>query len=223
MLKRLDFNGNPYLGVLSQVSDTLAVLAPDADDELVKEYSECFGAPVVRTTLGGSRVVGSLCAINSSGIVVTGFATDEEMEAIRRVGPPGMRILRLPDKLNAVGNNVLVNDRAALVHPDLGRASVRRLADALDVEVVKGTVAGMKTVGSAAVVTAKGVLCHPRASAAEKKVLREVFGVPVTVGTANYGSPMVGACVVANSRGIAAGTTSTGIELGRMEEALGFL
>ncbi|MGQ9581964.1 MAG: translation initiation factor IF-6 [Thermoplasmatota archaeon] len=220
---RLDVNGNPHLGVLSRVGEAIAIVSSDAGDALVEQYISCFGAPVVRTTLGGSRVVGSLCALNSSGAVVTEFATEEELGAIRASAPRDMRLLRLRERLNAVGNNILVNDRAALAHPDLSRASLRTLADALGVEVLRGTIAGMKTVGSAAVVTSRGVLCHPRATPSERKTLRELFGLPVTPGTANYGSPMVGACVVANSRGAAAGTPSTGIELGRMEEALGFL
>jgi translation initiation factor 6 (eIF-6) len=32
---------------------------------------------------------------------------------------------------------------------------------------------------------------------------------------------MIGACCVANSKGAVAGTPSTGIELGRLEDALG--
>lgn len=207
---------------MCSASDRLALASSDLNEEECAVVSECLGVPVVRTTIGGSHVVGSLCALNSQGILVSDLATREEMEAIRRAAP-GARLLKLSGKLNAVGNNILVNDRTALIHPDMSNTTVKRIADFLGVEVARGTVAGIKTVGSAASVNSKGLLCHPRATAAEKKALSELFKVPVTPGTANYGSPMIGACIVANSGGAAAGTPSTGIEMGRIEEGLGFL
>lgn len=45
--------------------------------------------------------------------------------------------------------------------------------------------------------------------------------VPAAIGTLNYGAPLVGACMVANSRGAAIGFKSTPIELGRVEDSLG--
>jgi translation initiation factor 6 len=218
----MDINGNPFLGVLCSASDRLAVASAEMTDAECGSLSESLAVPVVRATVGGSRVVGSLCALNSHGLVVSDLASKGEMEALRKAAP-GTRLLRLAGKLNAVGNNVLASDRAALIHPDMTQSAARKIADFLGVEVAKGTVAGIKTVGSAAAVNSKGLLCHPRSTAAERKMLSELFKVPVTPGTANYGSPMVGACIVANSGGAAAGTPSTGIEMGRIEEGLGFL
>jgi len=222
LLKRFDINGNPFLGVLCRASDSLALVSSEINDGECLEFGECLQVPVVRISLGGARVVGSLCTLNSRGAVLSELATNGEMEAIRHACP-GTNLLRLSGKLNAIGNNILVNDRAALTHPDMSRATVRRLSDFLGVEVVRGTVAGMRTVGSAAAVNSRGVLCHPRITPDEKKALSELFRLPVTVGTANYGSPMIGACMVANSRGAAAGAPSTGIEMGRIEEGLGLI
>ena len=223
MLKRLDINGNPYLGVLCRASDGLAIVSQDAGDPVVEGFAEALEVPLVRATLGGSRVVGSLCNLNTKGVVVGDLAGADELEHLKRCAPAGTKVLRLPGKLNALGNNILLNDRAALVHPDMSRSAMKRLGDFLGVEVERGTIAGMKTVGSAAAVNGKGVLCHPKISSAERKLLEELFRLPVTVGTANYGSPVIGACVVANSKGACAGTHTTGIEMGRLEEAFGFL
>jgi translation initiation factor 6 len=223
LLKRLDINGNPFIGVFCRASDKGALVSHDADDRLIAELQEALEVRAVRITLGGSRVIGSLCALNCAGVVVGDLTSASELEIVKSNLPPGGRALKLATRLNAIGNNVLVNDRAALVHPEMGRSSCRRLSDVLGVEVEKGTIAGMKTVGSAAAVTSKGVLCHPRATSQERKLLSELFRLPVTVGTANYGSPMIGACAVANSMGAVAGSQTTGIEMGRLEEAFGFL
>jgi len=45
----------------------------------------------------------------------------------------------------------------------------------------------------------------------------------VDVGTVNFGSPLVGSGILANSRGYVAGDETTGPELGRIEDALGFM
>ena len=116
---------------------------------------------------------------------------------------------------------VLANDNAACVHPSASRKTVGMLEDVLNVEVHKRSIAGVDTVGSVAIVTSKGLLCHPRTPEDELKDLSEIFKVPATVATLNYGTPYVGACAVANSKGALVGARTTPIELGRVEDALG--
>jgi len=50
-----------------------------------------------------------------------------------------------------------------------------------------------------------------------------LFKIPADVGTVNNGTQLVGACAVANSKGVMVGLNTTGPELARIEEALGFL
>jgi translation initiation factor 6 len=64
------------------------------------------------------------------------------------------------------------------------------------------------------------VLCHPSTTKAELEMLRSLFKVPAAIGTLNYGAPVVGACMIANSKGASIGFRSTPIELGRVEDAL---
>jgi translation initiation factor 6 len=75
----------------------------------------------------------------------------------------------------------------------------------------------------AGVATNKGLLVHPRVTEEEIAVLEKHFGLPVDVGTVNLGSPLVGSGVLANSHGYFAGLDTTGPELGRIVDALGFL
>ena len=51
----------------------------------------------------------------------------------------------------------------------------------------------------------------------------EVFGVEGDIGTVGRGIPLVGACSIANSNGAIVAKGSTGPEMARVEEALGFL
>ena len=93
----------------------------------------------------------------------------------------------------------------------------------LTVHVHRRTIAGLKTVGMAGTATNKGLLVHPRATAQELAFLEDIFELPVDVGTTNYGTPMVGSGLLANSKGYVAGSKTTGYELGRIEGALGFI
>ena len=154
--------------------------------------------------------------MNSNGILASPFVEEAEIEAI------GEPVYPLPNRLSAVGNNVLCNDHGAVVHPGYNDDAVAFISEALAVPVVRGTVAGVKTIGAVAVATNKGVLCHPHARPAEMELLKEALGVPVAITTANYGSALVGACMVATSKGAVVGSKTTPIELGRIEDGLGF-
>ena len=89
--------------------------------------------------------------------------------------------------------------------------------------VERGTLAGVRTVGTAAVATDDGVLCHPKTTDEELDALEELFGAYADIGTINYGGPLVGSGLVANGSGYVAGQETTGPELGRIEDALGYI
>jgi translation initiation factor 6 len=214
LLRRLEVDGNPYIGVFCAANDEMLILAPHVPKSAVKHIAEALDVHPVLTNIAHSTVVGSLVAMNSNGILASPFIEAEELEGI------GAPVYPLPNRLSAVGNNVLCNDHGAVVHPGYDNDAVEFIHEALGVPVVRGTVAGVRTVGAAAVATNRGVLCHPHARPAEMDLLKEVLGVPVAITTANYGAGLVGACMVANSKGAVVGSRTTPIELGRIEEGL---
>ena len=211
----MDFFGNPFLGVYGIANDEHVLLASSVPAKQCKEIARILGCEAVQGTLSGTSVIGSLVAGNSRSVLVTALASDAEVARIAAFRPT-----RLEHRLNAVGNNVLCNDFGAVVHPEYDAEALRAIEAALGVPAVRGTVAGMKTVGSAAVATAKGVLCHPHLTEEEQAVLEGALRVPVATSTANYGTPQVGACLLANSRGAVVGSRTTAIELGRIQEGL---
>jgi len=171
----------------------------------------------VETLINGSTIVGSLCRGNSNALLVPRGSSVKGKDKI------GVPVFEVPGKLNAVGNVVLVNDSAALVHPDLSDRSIEMIGKTLKVDVRRGTIGGVKTVGMSGTATNKGLLVNPRATASEIEVLEELFELPVDIGTTNYGTQMVGSGLLANSKGYVAGSKTTGHELGRIEDALDFI
>jgi translation initiation factor 6 len=215
----LKIAGSSLLGVFAKCTEKV-VLVPYEVGEADRQALEAgLKVPSVRVMAGVGSVLGSLVAANSNGFVVTHHAGNEELQVLREHG----KVSRLPARINAAGNVILVNDSAALVHPGLSSRACETVEQTLGVKVEKGTIGGLKTVGMAGVATNKGLLVHPRISEEEIAVLEGLFKLPVDVGTVNLGSPLVGSGVLANSQGYFAGIETSGPELGRIEDALGFL
>lgn len=215
MLSKLAFSGNAYIGVFCAANNALLAISPQVPRAAVRKAERTLGVPSVRLTLGGSTVIGSLLVMNSHGALVSTFARPEEVAALEAVD-----VYSLNHPLNALGNNVLVNDHGGICHPGYGRSVIREMESIFDVPIEPTTLGGMRTVGSAGVATNRGAICHPHATEAELQVVEAVLGVKPLISTANYGAPQLGACVVANERGALLGELTTPIEVGRIEEGL---
>ena len=218
---RATFTGSSYVGVFARVVDDLLLVRPDVDDDLAEDLAEELGADVLATTVGGSNTVGSLAAGNENGVLVSERATDREIERIAEAAD--REVNELPGRINAAGNVVLANDYGAYVHPDLPREAITTIKDTLSVPVERGDLADVRTVGTAAVANDTGVLCHPKSRESELQAVEEALDVRADLGTVNYGAPLVGSGLVASDDGYVVGDDTTGPELGRIEETLGFI
>ena len=216
MIRKLSIFGSPFVGVYIVANNEIAV-SPDGTPQLIKNaIGKTLNVEVFTTSIDGSPLLGTLMVMNSKGAVITDFADEKDVKFLFNK----MNVLFIEDKINAVGNDILVNDKAAMVHMGYSSSTIKLIEDALDVEVVKGTIGGVKTVGSAAVVTDKGMLVHPETGEEEVEYLKDLFGVPVYVTTANYGSIYLGASVVANWKGAIVGDKTSNVEIDRIENGL---
>ncbi|MEM0129020.1 MAG: translation initiation factor IF-6 [Thermoplasmata archaeon] len=206
--------GSPYLGVYLRTTDRWTLLPPSAPVSLEREAARVLGTRTLRLTVQDNEVLGAMVAMNGRGAVV-GSGIDPAEE---RVLSDAIAVHPVASRLNAMGNNVLANDTGALVHPEFSDAAVARIGEALGVPAQRGTVAGLGTVGMAAAATNRGVVVHPRATEAEIRAIESVLGVPVHRSTANFGVPIVGACLVANARGLLVGLPTTPVEIVHLEE-----
>jgi len=211
------FAGSPYLGVFVRAGERAVVVPPSTPAVLERELERVLGTRVVRTTVGESEVVGALVAGNSNGFVVGDALDPGERRALESIA----RVAVVRDRRNAMGNNVLANDRGALVHPEFTDSAVAAVAEALGVPAARATIAGLGTVGMAGIATDRGAVLHPKATEREAAVAEKLLAVPVHRSSANFGVPVVGACVVANSRGLLVGRPTTPVEIVHLQEGLG--
>ena len=218
---RASFAGSSYVGVFACATDDVLLVRPDAEEDVVEELTDELGVEAIPTTVGGSGTVGALATGNENGLLLSGRATDAERERIE--AESGLPVRLLPGRINAAGNVVLANDYGAYVHPDLSDSAVEVVRETLGVPVERGDLADVRTVGTAAVANNRGVLCHPKSREPELEALEAHLDVPADIGTVNYGAPLVGSGLVANDTGYVAGEDTTGPELGRIEDCLGFV
>ncbi|HTY52306.1 MAG TPA: translation initiation factor IF-6 [Methanomicrobiales archaeon] len=219
MSSTIAFAGDPHIGVFARVLEDLVIIAPQAPEGFRAAIEEELDADVVETTIQESEIVGALAAGNRHGVVVSGLASKEEIARISE----RREVMVLCDGMNAAGNIILANDSFAAVNPELPLDVAEEIGSFLRVPVLRLSFAGYRAVGKVAVATNRGVLVHPRANPVEIAQLEEAVDLPIGVGTVNMGSGLVGSGLIANSRGYLAGTGTSGFELGRIEEVLGFL
>lgn len=218
MIRTVEIYDTSIIGVFATCTEDIVLVPPLTNPEILSLLEEALDVRAVETLVNGSTVVGALSRGNSNGFLFPyGSATDEMQKTT------DVSVGVLPGRLNAVGNMVLANDSAALVHPELSDTALEAISRVLKVDVYRGTIAGIKNVGMSGVVTNKGLLVHPKVTASERETLEEIFGLPVNIGTTNFGTQMLGSGLLANSKNFIAGSETTGPELGRIEEALGFL
>ena len=220
-LVQKDLFNSPYAGVFCATNDSLTLVPPGIPKDDMEELSEALGTKLEIITLGGSRVLGTLIAMNNSGILVSNIVTDLELEKFSKISKSyDISFGVLPDRSNAIGNNFLVNDSGGFSNERLGKRAKDKAEDILKVSLVSQSINDMDTLGMIGCITNKGGLYHPDISSSEKEKMEEVFQIELMEGTVNFGLPLVGAGIVANSNGAVCGRQSTGVELGRMEEAL---
>jgi translation initiation factor 6 len=220
LLQRDLFN-SPYSGVFCATNDSLTFIPPGIPSDDMEAISEALGTRIEVVTIGGSSVLGTLIAMNSKGILVSNLITTMESDKIEAIASDiGLNFGVLSERSNAIGNNFLINDRGGFCNERLTPRSKTSAEEILEIKIESRSFNRMDTLGMIGCVTNKGGLCHPEISDEEKEIMEKVLEVPVMEGTVNFGMPLVGAGVISSTNGAVCGRQSTGVELGRVEEAL---
>ena len=220
LLQKDHFN-SPYSGVFCVTNDLLTLVPPGIPDDDMAAIGDALGTTVEVITIGGSSVLGTLVATNNKGLLVSNLVTSLELEKLEKwCKNLNLNLGILSERANAIGNNFLLNDSGGFCNERLSSSSIKDAEGIFEVAVKSQSFNGMDTLGMIGCVNNNGGLCHPDIDENERKIMQEVLDVPVMEGTVNFGMPLVGAGVITSSKGAVCGRQSTGVELGRVEEAL---
>lgn len=219
-LIKTSFHQNPNIGLYSFANDKFCLLPRIVSEPLQKEMGAIFHVQSHVMNICGTSLLGVFIAGNNHSLLLPKILFDAEQTTFDKLKIP-YTILNTDS--TALGNNIVSNDHACLIHPDLEpcKAEIKK---ALKVEKIKAmTIAGIPTVGSLIVLNDKGCLLTAFASDEEAAEISSFFNLPVTRGTVNMGSPFVRSGVTSNSHGFAFGSKTGGPEAVQIDEALGFL
>ena len=220
MLRRVDVVGNPNIGVFTIATNDFAIVPDNLLDEKAELIKEILEVDVVKSSISGSSLIGSLAVANSNGIVVSPHVLDREVKQFEDLG---LKVAAIPGNYTAVGNIVAANDKGAIASPFLSQEAISVIEKTLDVNVESSSIVGSDIIGSLISVTNRGFLIDKRAVQTELNFAQKAFGVEGDIGTVGKGISLVGACILANDKGAIVAKDSTGPEMARVEEALGFL
>jgi translation initiation factor 6 len=218
-VEKLRILGNDYVGAWVTATDKFFLLGNEVSRGEEQIIRENIGVDGIRVSIGGFGFVGIYAAANSNGVLVPGSAEEHELAALRQQ-LSGVNVEILHTDFNALKNNILANDKIAIINPEYNRLEEKRIADVLGVETMKMSIGGYSTVGANNILTNKGLVLNNKVSEHEKKKVEEMVHMQSEQSTANLGSVSIGLCVTANSNGIVAGRATTGFELARITSAL---
>ncbi len=209
---------NSNIGIYLRGSENF-ILAPTglAQSKIAKLESN-LEVPALTASVGGSRLLGPLLAMNSNGIVLSKIASDQEVKDLSKL--TGLRVGRIDMTYTSVGNLVCSNDHGALVSKVIPSSGVRQISDILDVPVEAIGIGKFYQIGAMILVTNAGGIIHPSARDFEIDFVQDILGIEVEAGTVNSGVPFVTSGIIANGRNAIVGSHTSGLELATLSRAL---
>lgn len=215
---RYNINGSEYVGAFAACTERYTLIGAGVSKKAKQLIADALLTECIELQVCGMDFIGMFCRANSNGVVVPDFMYDNELSTLRKALEANVEVIE--SDLNAIGNDVLANDKIAIINPEYSVAAAKQIQDALNVEIIRASIAGYKTIGANNILTNKGMLINNRSNDAEKERIDKITGFDSIRTTANTGSVAIGISAVANSKGVVAGSTTTGYELTRIMQAL---
>jgi translation initiation factor 6 len=216
MIERVNLFSTEMVGVFAQASNKYVAI-PESYSRVYSSFFVERGLDILALGLGGISAVGIMVSLNDNGIVLPYNADDED---IRRAKLLGLNVSVSKARTNALGNLVIANNRVGFVSPRLSTPTIKTVEDALGVELVRMSIAGILTIGSVLSLNNKGFAVHPEASDDEVDAIKRVTGLDGSRTTINGGYPYVRSGIIYNDSIAFVGDRTTGIEMAEIERAL---
>lgn len=217
-LSLVDIYRSPNIGIFLKANDKVVLVPKGIAGTKAEKLATDLGVAACQTSVGGTRLLGPLVAMNNKGVVVSRMIEDYEIDEIS--SGTGLKVTRLESRFTAVGNLVAANDHGAVVSPVLERHAVAQVESALGTETVTMTVGEYSQVGAMVVATNSGAAVTPKADEEQATEIERVLKVEASASSVNGGIPFPASGVVANTKNAVAGYLTTGPELVFLTRAL---
>jgi len=217
-LHLVDIYRSPNIGVFLKANDRVLLVPKGLAPTKSERLCSCLGVEAVPTSVGESRLLGPLIALNGKGALLSRLAEQQEVAEIAR--GTGLNVARLDSKFTAAGNLIVANERFAIVSPVLEPRAVSQVRDVLGTDVERMAIGEFYQVGALVVATNSGAAVYPGLKESEVERVGEMLGTDAQPTSVNRGVPFVASGLVANSKNAVVGNQTTGPELVFITRAL---
>lgn len=198
MVFQANYEGSPEIGAYSLLTNTYALIGKSTNRIFYSYLQSSLTIPICETFINQITTVGSFTVGNKHGLLLPHNTTDVELQHIRNSLSNTVKVKRVNETFNALGNVILVNDHVALVHADLGSETVEILKDYLKVDVLVMAIGNESLVGTFGRMNNVGLLVQPNVDENEVLELSNMLSLRVIAGTVNRGNNTIGGGVVVN-------------------------
>ncbi len=217
---KADINGSPNVGLFGYATDEYVLFGENVSDKLLKDMESALDVPLHHAKIAGTGMLGIFLAGNSKTLLVPGIAFDTERANLDKLG---IDYTIFETRHTCLGNNIIANDRGAIVSTEFTDGEVKRIEAMLGVPVVRLDIAGLNTPGAVIRIRGDKGVIHRDATSHQIQVVEQTLGVTLEPATVNLGTPYLNAGVLNNTHGLIVGDQSGGPEMLHLDESLGYL
>jgi translation initiation factor 6 len=211
---KTNFDGNPSVGLYGFATDKYCLMGKGLKKKVIEQIEGALGVPVYTITINNSPLVGAYCVGNEEVLFVPEIIKEHEEKELEKLGIP-YKIIK--SNFSALGNNLVIKEDC-LANPEFEDDIGKKLG----LKVVKIKLGGHNAVGSCVVSNSKGCLVNSDIEEKGIKEVEKILGLDAGIGSVNRGNPYVRSGIICNSNGYILGGETTGAEVLRIENALGF-
>ncbi|MEM0379848.1 MAG: translation initiation factor IF-6 [Desulfurococcaceae archaeon] len=211
--------GSPHIGVYVFVNNMVAIIPPGLENSVKEIISNSLNVDLIETKIADLVLNGVLIAGNDHGVVLPRNTRESEIEYIRKkLSKYGINVYVSRSKNTALGNVLLVNNKACIISLDFEKDEIINITDTLGVEVFQRNILNLSIPGSLAVITDNGGVVHPDVSDEDLEDLKKIFNIYIERATVNSGIPFIKSGLIANNKGVLVGENTTGPEILRIQK-----
>jgi len=215
-ISRATIKQSPYLGIFTQLSENYIVLPKTLEKTKIKEIEDYFEVRAIPTTISESPLIGVFGKQIGQKMIVSQLITEKETKEIEKQGIE----VKVLNTEQAIGNLFAGNSKKGIISQAINPKIKKDIEEFLGIKLETININQTDLVGSSLVITEKGFYVNPDIKETEYKKLENYLELKGGYGSLNYGDKYVGNCMIANTKAIQVGETSTNNEILRIDEAL---
>jgi len=209
-LLSLNIYRSSNIGIFLKCNEKFILVPHGLAESKVSKLSENLIVEPITTSIGGSRLLGPLIAMNNKGILVSRLAEDTEIRHLKEL--TGLPVEKIQSKFTSIGNLISTNDNG-IIASNLLQEVKQTIIDVLDAPIEFLRISTFNQVGTLLVSNNSGGAIYPNANDNEISIAKSVLKVEVEPATVNCGVPFVSSGIVVSDRRAVVGFLTSGPEM----------